>query len=107
LGVEPPPQKHPPAFHRSWLGATIERRREQTPGALDERPSYTPRTSAPHTYLWACSWSRTGSRSASIHSASSRGGITPWTGENSTAAAFETSWGFATRARGNAGSAGA
>ena len=36
--------------------------------------------------LWACSCSRTGRRSARIHSASSRASITPCTGENSTAA---------------------
>src|SRR5690242_12671440 len=77
------------ASHR-WLSRLlsemVERRREHPTRALDERTPYTPRTSAPHTYLCAWSWSRTASRSARIHSARVFGAKTPCTGENRTAA---------------------
>ena len=46
----------------------------------------TPRVSASQMYLWSCTWTRTGSRSASTQPARTLGSSSPWTGENSTAA---------------------
>src|SRR5262245_32356172 len=100
IRVETATQQQHRAFHRSSL-VVIERSREHAPGALDKRPPYTPRTSAPHMYLCAWSCSRTGRRSARIQAASSRALMTPWTGENSTAAAFDTRSWLATTSRAN------
>ena len=60
-------------------GVGIEPAAQQNDGA---RGTQTPRVSGDQMYLCACSCSRTGSRSARIHSASSRASSTPCTGEN-------------------------
>src|SRR5690242_14744078 len=49
---------------------------------------HTPRVAGCQMNLWSCSWTRTGSRSASTHSDSVFGSSPPWTGENRMAAGF-------------------
>ena len=75
---------------RGWRKSPTRRPRRQRPRCSDHG-SYTPRVSAPHRYLCSCTCRRTGSRSASTHSASRSGGRTPCTGEKRVGAGWASS----------------